>query len=64
MALNNASSLKGFRRKSTAPPAMARVRSSSFARAETKNDRNTSVGARQISLQFQAVHSRHPKIKD
>ena len=36
MALNNASSLKGFRRKSTAPPVMACVRSSSFARAETK----------------------------
>jgi hypothetical protein len=36
MALNNASGLKGLRRKSTAPPAIASVRSSSFARAEIK----------------------------
>jgi hypothetical protein len=29
-----------------------------------KNGRNALVGARQISLQFQAIHSRHPKVED
>lgn len=29
-----------------------------------KNDWNTTVSARQISLQFQAIHSRHPKVED
>jgi hypothetical protein len=29
-----------------------------------KNDRYALVGARQISLQFQAVQSRHPKVED
>ncbi|MFY9989358.1 MAG: hypothetical protein WAK31_31690, partial [Chthoniobacterales bacterium] len=29
-----------------------------------KNDRNAFVSAGQISLQFQAVNSRHPKVED
>ena len=29
-----------------------------------KNDRNAMVGVHQVSLQFQAIHPRHPEVED